>query len=107
MTKKLLTLIVTLLFTLTFLAPSIYAQEVSYEKFGRLATLIVKEDYPEEDVVDFEYLGREQLKDAQVVDTFQFEVMKKEVPHIVLVKIVHDPANNREFTLTIEEKQKS
>jgi hypothetical protein len=82
------------------------AQNQGYERFGRIATAVVKEDYPGEKVVEYEYVGRTKVADNQVVDTFRYEVMKDGQPIFVLVKVNHDPTRTQQFSLSIEEQKK-
>lgn len=82
----------------------IYAQQPDYAKYGRIATAVIKEDYPDHKVVEYEYLGREKVSDQEVKDSFKFEVMQNNRPTFVIVTIQHSLANNRLIQLTVKEQ---
>lgn len=106
MVKQLISVIFALLLVCNVAVTHSDAQQnPDYEKFGRIATLVVKEDYPGEEVVDYKYMGRQDTADNKVVDSFQFQVKKDGRPQAVLVKVTHDLKNDKEFTLTLEEQK--
>jgi len=99
MTVSLLTFFITILsHTYT------YAQQPDYAKYGRIATAVVKEDYPGQNVVEYEYLGRENVSNQEVKDSFKFEVMQNNKPTFVIVTIQHHLQNNRLLNLTVREQ---
>lgn len=106
MIKKLFSLLgILILFTGVSLT-SVHAQQgQDYQKFGRIATAVVKEDYPGQDVVEYQYLGRRKADETKVIDTFRFEVMKNDKPVFVHVRIIHDLKDKARLSLTLEEKE--
>lgn len=54
-----------------------FAQKPDYEKYGRIAMAVIKEDFPGEPVRDYEYLGRKKINDMKVEDGFRFKVQEK------------------------------
>ena len=80
------------------------AQRPDYEKYGRIAIAVIKEDFPGEAVQDYQYMGRKQLSDGQVVDSFQFKVTDNGKPVIASVHITHDLKNNKLLNLTVTEQ---
>ncbi|NRG46025.1 DUF3889 domain-containing protein [Bacillus sp. CRN 9] len=81
-----------------------HQEKVDYEKYGRIATAVVKEDYPGEEVVDYKYAGRRKISENEVIDSFVFEVMENGKPIIVLVKITHRLDASKFISLTVEEQ---
>lgn len=90
--------------TLIFLSvqPAL-AQQPDYQKFGRIATAVVKEDYTGEKLADYKYDGRKTLSSGQVQDSFTFEVVKGSKDIIVKVNVVHNPAKPTELNLSVIE----
>lgn len=83
---------------------AVRAQSPDYEKYGRIAITVIKEDFPGEEVRDYQYMGRKQLSDGQVVDSFQFKVTADGKPLLASVQITHDLKNNRLLNLTVTEQ---
>ncbi|WP_430493916.1 DUF3889 domain-containing protein [Rossellomorea marisflavi] len=79
------------------------ATEVDYKKFGRIASVVVKEDYPGQAVKDYHYLGRKQLTSEKVFDTFEFTVQENNRDKRVLIIVVHDLANEKTLNITVHE----
>ncbi|MEK3989071.1 DUF3889 domain-containing protein [Robertmurraya sp. FSL R5-0851] len=103
--KKILITIMTILCVFGSLS-STHAEQpgLDYKKFGKIATAIVTEDYPGQQVVEYKYVGRERLAENKVVDSFQYEVMVNGQKKIVTVKITHDNSVGKELTIALEEK---
>lgn len=80
-------------------------EQPDYAKYGRIATAVVKEDYPGEDVVEYQYIGRQKLSDTDVLDSFRFEVKENNELVFVVVKISHSLTNKKLLSLTVEEEQ--
>jgi hypothetical protein len=80
------------------------AQRPDYEKYGRIATAVIKEDFPGEAVKDYLYVGRKQKSNDEVVDSFQFKVTDNGKPVIATVHITHNLKNNKLLTLTVTEE---
>ncbi|MEH7523957.1 DUF3889 domain-containing protein [Bacillus sp. JJ1503] len=74
-----------------------------YEKYGRIATAVIKEDYPSEAVVEFQYAGRKKISETDVVDSFIFEVKENNQLKKVTVNISHSLKNNKVLQLSVEE----
>ncbi|WP_079507806.1 DUF3889 domain-containing protein [Mesobacillus jeotgali] len=103
--KKYFIAISTLLILLMgILSIDISAQRPDYEKYGRIATAVIKEDFPAEEVMDYKYMGRKQIDDRQVLDSFQFKVNVSGKPVLMNVLITHDLKNNRLLNLSVAEQ---
>ena len=81
-----------------------HAQRPDYEKYGRIATAVIKEDFPGEAVQDYKYMGRKQIDDRQVLDSFQYKVSVNGKPITMTVQVTHDLKNDRLLSLTITEQ---
>ncbi|MED3575134.1 DUF3889 domain-containing protein [Cytobacillus praedii] len=81
------------------------SEKPDYEKYGRIATAVVKEDFPGEEVVEYQYTGRQKASAADVIDSFTFQVNENGKPVTIIVKVTHSPDNNRTLRLTVEEKR--
>ncbi|MCS0789671.1 YqzG/YhdC family protein [Cytobacillus pseudoceanisediminis] len=79
-------------------------QKPDYEKYGRIAIAVVKEDYPGEEVVDYQYGGRKKVTETDVTDTFTFTVNEDGKPVTVLVMVTHNLKDNKAVSLTVERK---
>jgi hypothetical protein len=86
------------------LSIDISAQRPDYEKYGRIATAVIKEDFPGEEVMDYKYMGRKQIDDRQVLDSFQFKVNVSGKPAFMNVQITHDLKKNRLLNLSVAEQ---
>lgn len=80
------------------------AQPPDYEKYGRVAIAVIKEDHPGEEVKDYLYVGRKQKSDEEVVDSFQFKVNENGKPILATVQITHNLKNNKLLSLTVTEE---
>jgi hypothetical protein len=80
------------------------AQRPDYEKYGRIATAVIKEDFPGEPVKDYQYMGRKQLSDGQVMDSFQYKLTDNGKPVLATVQITHDLKSNKLLNLTVTEQ---
>ncbi|MGF2615174.1 DUF3889 domain-containing protein [Rossellomorea vietnamensis] len=91
---------------LFFLAgqPSL-AQQPDYQKFGRIATAVVKEDYTGEKLADYKYDGRKTLSGGQIQDSFTFNVKKDGKDVVVKVNVVHNPDKPKDLNLSVIEVQ--
>lgn len=75
-----------------------------YEKYGRIAIAVVKEDYPGENVVEYQYAGRQTISDTDVVDSFVFSVKENNQLKKVTVKVSHSLKNKKLLQLSVEEQ---
>ncbi|USK56414.1 YqzG/YhdC family protein [Cytobacillus solani] len=80
-------------------------EKPDYEKYGRIATAVVKEDFPGEDVVEYQYTGRQKVSASDVTDSFTFQVNEAGKPVTLIVKVTHSLDNKRTLSLTVEEKR--
>ncbi|KAB2337089.1 DUF3889 domain-containing protein [Cytobacillus depressus] len=92
-----------------FLNANIFAsaenQAPDYEKYGRIAISVVKENYPGIDVVDYEYAGRQKLSETDVIDSFIFQVKENNQPVKVTVRVSHSLKNKKLLQLIVEEQK--
>jgi Protein of unknown function (DUF3889) len=89
-----------------FASPAALAvQKPDYEKFGRIATAVIKEDYPGEEVVDYQYQGRQALSENTAADLFEFQVKEGQKTKTVVVRVSHDTVNDKLISLSVEEKK--
>lgn len=104
--KKFLLCFLTIILFLNVGSPILTkGQQPDYEKYGRIAIAVVKEDFPGEEVVEYDYIGRQKLSDTDVVDSFSFQVKENNKPVIVIVRISHSLNNKKLLSLTVEEKR--
>ncbi|EIJ82008.1 hypothetical protein PB1_03685 [Bacillus methanolicus PB1] len=103
MKKRLLGICMTILFV-SLLPFKAIAQQPDYEKYGRIAIVVVKEDFPEDEVKEYTYLGRKKISETDVMDSFKFKVTEKGKPITVVVYITHSLANKKLLSLTVEMK---
>lgn len=104
--KKFLLCFLTIILFLSVGSPILTkGQQPDYEKYGRIAIAVVKEDFPGEEVVEYDYIGRQKLSDTDVVDSFSFQVKENNKPVIVIVRISHSLNNKKLLSLTVEEKR--
>lgn len=82
-----------------------YAQKPDYEKYGRIAITVVKEDYPGDEIREYQYLGRKSISETKVEDSFSFQVQEKNQKFIVTVKVTHDIKTNKLHTITVDSKK--
>lgn len=81
------------------------AEKPDYEKYGKIAIVVVQADYPGDEVTDYEYLGRKTLENGQVEDSFLFLISDKGSEFNVTVKIKHNLSNDKLLNLTVEESK--
>ncbi|WP_421384006.1 DUF3889 domain-containing protein [Bacillus salacetis] len=81
-----------------------FAQQ-GYQKYGRIATAVVKEDYTGEKLADYKYDGRKTLAGGKIEDAFTFDVMKDGKEVSVKVRIVHNPAKPNDLSISVNESQ--
>ena len=81
------------------------AQKPDYEKFGRIATAVVKEDYTGDKLQDYKYEGRKKLEEGKVEDSFAFDVMKDGKEVNVKVVVIHNPKDPNALSISVNEVQ--
>ncbi|MFT9600350.1 DUF3889 domain-containing protein [Mesobacillus sp.] len=82
----------------------INTQSPDYEKYGKIATEVIKEDFPDETIRNYKYMGRKQIDDRQVLDSFQYKVSINKKPVIITVQVAHDVKNDRLLSLSVTEQ---
>jgi ribosomal protein L21E len=85
---------------------SVQAQQPSdYEKFGRIATAVIKEDYPGQPLKEYKYQGRQKMDENKLADYFEFTVQDNNAEKKVIVKVVHDLNNEKTLNISVAEKK--
>lgn len=79
-----------------------YAQN-DYEKWGRIAVEVAKENYPDAEISDYQYVGREEISAMQARDTFRLQVKEDQRTFQINVGILFNPQTDRLISLSIEE----
>ncbi|WP_214903212.1 DUF3889 domain-containing protein [Bacillus sp. ISL-55] len=82
----------------------INAQIPDYEKYGKIATTVINEEFPDKTVRNYKYMGRKQIDDRQVLDSFQYKVRVKRKPVIITVQVAHDVKSDRLLSLSVTEQ---
>jgi hypothetical protein len=78
------------------------AQNLDYEKYGRIAIAVVRADYPEAEVREYEYLGRVKGAETNVTDSFRFQIKEKGKMGYVIIRITHNLTNKKLLNLKVE-----
>jgi uncharacterized protein YxeA len=99
--RKMLGILFTVLFM--FQTGAMAAEKPDYEKYGQIAIMVVKTDFPGEEVTEYQYLGRKKLGNEQVEDSFLFTVNENGKKVDVTVRIRHSLANKKLLNLTVEQ----
>jgi ribosomal protein L21E len=85
---------------------NVQAQQPSdYEKFGRIATAVIKEDYPGQSLKEYKYQGRQKMDENKLADSFEFTVQDNNAEKKVIVKVVHDLNNEKTLNISVEEQK--
>ena len=79
------------------------AEQADYQKFGRIATAVIKEDYPGQPVKDYKYQGRQKMTENKVSDAFEFTVQENNADKKVVVIVVHDLDNEKVLNISVKE----
>ncbi|MGR3763370.1 DUF3889 domain-containing protein [Rossellomorea sp. NS-SX7] len=80
-------------------------QPSDYAKFGRIATAVIKEDYPGQPLKDYKYQGRQKIDENKLADSFEFTVQENNAEKKVIVKVIHDLDNEKTLNITVEEQK--
>ncbi|WP_285767793.1 DUF3889 domain-containing protein [Peribacillus sp. SI8-4] len=80
-------------------------EKPDYEKYGKIAIAVVQADYPENEVTDYEYKGRNTVAKNFVEDNFNFLVASKGVEFNVIVTVQHDLRNKKLLSLKVTEQK--
>lgn len=103
--KKFLSGLMMVVFLFSVLSYQPAHGQTDYEKYGRIAIALVKEDYPSAPVSEYQYLGRQKLEGDKVKDSFQFKVTEQGKEKSVIVDIVHDIKNKKTLDVSVREAQ--
>ncbi|KAB7666883.1 DUF3889 domain-containing protein [Bacillus sp. B1-b2] len=95
--------VIVLMMAFMFPSHNIAVQKLDYEKYGSIAIAVVKADYPEEAVTDYEYVGRKKISSQEVQDSFRFQVKEDGKEKTVIVTINHKTTEDKFISLTVEE----
>lgn len=93
------------LFSILIGIQSVSAQQPDYEKYGRIAIAVVKEDYPGDQVREYKYVGRTKVNETAVMDKFSFQLTENGKPITVEVNVNHSLKNNKLLSLTVAEQK--
>ncbi|MGP7818954.1 DUF3889 domain-containing protein [Niallia sp. 01092] len=93
-----------LLMAIMFPSHNIAVEKLDYEKYGNIAIAVVKADYPQVNVTDYEYLGRKQISAMEVQDSFKFQVKENGQEKVVIVTINHNIKKDKFLSLIVEEQ---
>ncbi|HWO78301.1 MAG TPA: DUF3889 domain-containing protein [Bacillus sp. (in: firmicutes)] len=101
--KKFLSCIILISFLFSAVGHQQAEGQVDYEKYGRVAIALVKEDYPGAPVQEYQYLGRKRVNENRVQDSFEFRVTESGRPKRVVVLVTHDPRNKKILDISVQE----
>ncbi len=80
-----------------------FAQEnISHEKYGKIAIAVVEADFPSDEVTDYKFEGRNIISKGIVEDQFLFLVKEKGKEFNIRVKIRHSLYDKKLLSLTVE-----
>ncbi|WP_226677308.1 DUF3889 domain-containing protein [Rossellomorea aquimaris] len=99
--KKVIVIFSTVFFLL--FSSQVNAEQGDYKKFGRIATAVIKEDYPGQPVKDYQYQGRKKMSENKVSDAFEFTVQENDAEKKVIVIVVHDLDNEKVLNISVKE----
>jgi hypothetical protein len=103
MLKKKISFIVFALMLFIQAGSGLSKEDVSYEKYGKIAIAVVEADYPSDAVTDYKFEGRNIISKGLVEDQFLFLVKEKGKKFNVRVKIRHSLFRQKMLNLTVEE----
>ena len=98
--------VIILIMAFMFPSHNIAVQKLDYEKFGSIAIAVVKADYPDQPVTDYDYLGRKKISAQEEQDSFRFIVKENGKEKTVQVTVNHHTENDKFISLTVEEPKK-
>ncbi|MBN8192640.1 DUF3889 domain-containing protein [Bacillus sp. NTK074B] len=88
---------------LLLFSSQVNAEQGDYKKFGRIATAVIKEDYPGQPVKDYQYQGRKKMSENKVSDAFEFTVQENDAEKKVVVIVVHHLDNEKVLNISVKE----
>ncbi|MET3696425.1 uncharacterized protein DUF3889 [Bacillus oleivorans] len=103
--KKFLSCIILVSFLFSVVGHQEVEGQVDYEKYGRIAIALVKEDYPGAPVQEYQYLGRKQVNGDKVTDSFEFRVTEQGRTKRVIVNVTHDLKNKKTLDISVQEQE--
>lgn len=81
------------------------AEKPEYEKWGKIAIQLVKENYPEAEVSEYQYQGREEISKTEAKDTFHFTAKQDNKSLDIYVALTFNPQTEQLKSVNIEEKK--
>jgi Protein of unknown function (DUF3889) len=105
MKKKMLSLLICCLFQFTAWQ-SVHAQQQQqpdYEKWGKIAVAVVKENYPNSEIIDYKHVERQDISVTQSKHTFTLQVKQRNQTFNVKVIVTYNPRTDRLISVTMEE----
>jgi putative cell wall-binding protein len=106
MNKKMLSLLICCLFHITAwqaVNAQQQQQQPDYEKWGRIAVAVVKENYPDSEIIDYKHLGQQNVSVTQSKHTFTIEVKHRNQTFNVKVVVTYNPRTDRLISVGMEE----
>ncbi|MFC4323875.1 DUF3889 domain-containing protein [Litchfieldia salsa] len=96
-----------LAFTLmsTFASAEPEKEAKANEKWSEMAGNIVKLNYPEHNVSNIDYKGREDISETQTKDTFELKVQNDDGSFVVRVILLFNPKSESLISLSLEERR--
>ncbi|MDQ0337691.1 hypothetical protein J2S00_000461 [Caldalkalibacillus uzonensis] len=80
-------------------------QEQDYEKWGRLAVEVIKDAYPQAELVDYQYIGREDISPTIEQQSFKLVLRQNGREFPITVKIQYEKETERVTSITFEQAQ--
>ena len=78
-------------------------EEIDYKKWSRIAISSVKEKYPDAELIDYKYDGRESVNEEESKDVFHVKGKQNNKPFIVKVDVVFNPKTGQLITVNVSE----
>ncbi|CAG9621766.1 DUF3889 domain-containing protein [Sutcliffiella rhizosphaerae] len=80
-------------------------REVDYEKWGKIAVEVAKENYDQIEISEYKYLGRKNVSETEAIDTFELLAKEGQKSFQIIVALTFNPQTKQLKSLTIEEKK--
>ena len=77
-------------------------ENISHEKYGKIAIAVVEADFPSDKVTDYKFEGRNIISQGIVEDQFLFLVKEEGKEFNIRVKIRHSLYHKKLLSLTVE-----
>ncbi|MFC7371535.1 DUF3889 domain-containing protein [Fictibacillus iocasae] len=75
-----------------------------YFHWGSIAVRETKKKYPDAQVKDYGYEGRDVNKDGSVIDSFNFNIMENNTKRVVRTSVLHEPGSSKALDVLFEEQ---